>query len=81
MLIIEVEIVLGLIAEEIGNTFCTAPKCNQNFDARFGATVVPKHALYGLNTAYNIFYNFFGDFLRYLGFTTSRADQYLWLKK
>ena len=43
--------------------------------------MVLKHVLYGLKTPYNSFDNFFGDFLIYLGFTTSREDQEFWLNK
>ena len=43
--------------------------------------VVIKCALYSLNTASNSFHDFIGDFLKDLGFTPSRADKYLWLRK
>ena len=43
--------------------------------------MVLKRYLYGLNTALKSFHKYFGDFLIYLGFTPSRADQYLWIRK
>ena len=38
-------------------------------------------ALYVLKTASNSFHKCFGEFLRDIGFTPSRADQYLWIRK
>ena len=85
---IAVENVLGLMAVDIGNYFCTAPCeetiwsiCGQEFGAKFGAIAVIKCALYGLKTAYNSFHDLFGDFLIDMGFTPYRSDQYLWLSK
>ena len=43
--------------------------------------VVLKRALCGLKTASASFHKFLGDFLREMGFTPSRADQDLWMKK
>ena len=72
----------------MGNDFFTAPcaeniwfTCGQEFGAKFGAVVVLKRALYGLKTASNSFHNFFGELLRYIGFTSSRADQDLLISK
>ena len=85
---IAVNILFGLMAGDIGNSFFTAPctekvcsTCGQQFGANFGDIVVLKRALYGLNTAYNLFHNFFGDFLIDIIFTPYMADQYLWLSK
>ena len=43
--------------------------------------MVLKQDLHGLKTASNSLHKYFGDFLRYLGFTPSKADQYLWITK
>ena len=37
--------------------------------------------MYGLKTSPNSFHKHFEDFIRYLGFTPSRADQDLWIRK
>ena len=67
------------MAGDIGNAFFTAT-CAENiwstwgqeFGARFVGIDVINLALYGLNTASNLFHNFFGEFLRDKGFNTSR---------
>ena len=76
------------MAGESGNSFCTAPwaekiwfTCGQEFGAQFGAIFVLKRALYGLKIASDSFHNFFGKFLRCIGFTSSREDQDLWMRK
>ena len=88
MLMIAVKNGLVLMAGDTGNAFCTAlcvenilSKCGMNLVQDFGAIVVLKRALYGLKNAYKSFRNFFGEFLRDIGFTSSRADQDLWLDK
>ena len=43
--------------------------------------MVLKRALYGLKTASNSFHKYSEDFLIDLVFTSSRADQYLWICK
>ena len=53
----------------------------QELAVRFCAVVFPKRELYGLKTAYNSFCNLFGVLLRDIGFTPSRAEQYLWMRK
>ena len=79
---------LVIIAGGIRNAFCTAPCAEQiwytfvqEFGARFGGIVVLNCALYCFKTSYNSFHNLFGNFLRDIGFTPSRADQDLWLIK
>ena len=44
---------------------------------KFVAMVVLKRELYGFNTEYNSLHNFFAEFLTYLRFTPSRANQNL----
>ena len=79
---------LEFMSGDIGNAFCTAPCAEKvwsvagpEFGQKEGCTVVLKRALYGLNTASRSFHEFFGDFLRSLGFEPSRADQDLWIRK
>ena len=88
MLLIAVKNDLGFMAGDIGNAFCTAPCAEKiwsvagdQFGTRKGSIVVLKRALYGLKTASASFHQFLGDFLREMGFTPSRADQDLWLRK
>ena len=44
---------------------------DNNFPKDFAINVL-KRALYGLNTAYNPFHNFFGEFLMDISFNPSR---------
>ena len=88
MLIISVKNGFLLMSGNIGNVFCTATclkniwsTCGEEFGAIFGADVVIKRALYGLNAAYNSFHKFFVGFLRDLGFNPYRSDQDLCLSK
>ena len=88
MILIDVKNGLGLVSGDIGNVLCRSP-CDENiwsccgaeFGTRCGAEVVLKWYLYGLKTASNSFHKYYGDFLRDLGFTSSRADQDLWIIK
>ena len=43
--------------------------------------VTLKRALYGLKTASRLFHEFFGDCLRQMGLSPTRADQDLWYRK
>ena len=77
---------LRFMTGDIGNAFCTAPcaekiwsQCGPEFGHKQGMRVVLKRALYGLKTAARSFHEFFGDFLRTMGFKPSRADQDLWI--
>ena len=88
MLLIAVKNGLVIMAEDIGNELCMDPCaeniwscCGANFGPRCGTVVVLKRALYVLKAASNSPHKCFGDFLRELGFTTSRSDQYLWISK
>ena len=79
---------LGLMDGDIVNEFCMSPCdkniwscCGADFGTRCDAVVFLKGDLYGLKTASNSFQNYFGDFIRDLGFPPSRADQYLWIHK
>ena len=79
---------LGVMTGDIGNAFPTAPcaekiwsKCGPEFGSKEGAIVTLKRALYGLKTASRSFHEFFGDTLRHMGFTPTRADQDLWYRK
>ena len=88
MILIDLKNGLGLVAGDIGNALCRAP-CAENiwscygaeFGPRCGAAVVLKWDLYVLKTESNSFHKYYGDFLRDLGFTPSRADQDLWILK
>ena len=88
MLLIAVKNRLGLMDVYIGNLLCTTP-CAENicscFNVEFGprcvASVVLKRDLYGLKMASNSFQKYFGYFIRDLGFTPSRVDQYFWIFK
>ena len=88
MLLISVKNGLGLMAGDIGNALFTSPCaekiwscCSAEFGPICGAVVVPKRALYGLKTASHSLHKYFGDFLRYPGFTPSIAYQDLWIRK
>ena len=88
MLLIYVKNGLLLMDGDIGNASCTSPFsekiwscCSAEFGPRCGAVVVLKRALYELKTASNAFHKYFGEFIRDLGFTTSRSDQDLWNHK
>ena len=79
---------LGIMAGDIGNTFCMSPcteniwsRCGADFGPRCGAVVVPKRNLYGLETTSNSFHKYFLEFLRNLGHIPSIADQDLWIRK
>jgi hypothetical protein len=79
---------LGIMTGDIGNAFPTAPcaekvwsKCGPEFGDQEGAIVTLQRALYGLKTASRSFHEFFGDTLRRMGFTPTRADQDLWYRK
>ena len=79
---------LGIMAVDIGNVFCMATCaenicscCVEEFGPRCDSIVVLNWDLYGLKMASNSFYRYFGDFLRDLVFTPSRADQDLWIIK
>jgi Reverse transcriptase (RNA-dependent DNA polymerase) len=79
---------LGIMTGDIGNAFPTAPcaekvwsKCGPEFGEQEGAIVTLQRALYGLKTASRSFHEFFGDTLRRMGFTPTRADQDLRYRK
>ena len=87
MILISVKNGLGLMAGDIGNALCTSPCaenicscCGEEFGPRCGASLVLNWYLYGLNTASNSFHKYFGDFIKYLGFTVPRAYQYLLIR-
>jgi hypothetical protein len=80
---------LDLMVGDVGNAFPTAPCAERiwsvagpefQHQGREGSKVILKRALYGLKTASRSFHEFFGDTLRRMGFTCSRADQDLWLR-
>ena len=88
VILIAVKNELGLMEEDIGNLLCTTPcaeniwsYCGAEFGPRCGAIVVLNKSLRGLKTASNTFQKYSGYFLRDPGFTSSRADQYLWICK
>ena len=79
---------LGFMSGDIGNACCNAPCAEKVWlvagpesGQKEGCIVVLKRALYGLNNASRSSHEFFGDFLRSLGFKPLRADQYLWIRK
>ncbi len=80
---------LELMVGDVGNAFPTAPCAEKiwstagpefHHQGKEGSRVILKRALYGLKTASRSFHEFFGDKLRRMGFTSSRADQDLWLR-
>ena len=79
---------LGIIYVQIVNELCMSPCakniwscCGVEFGPKYGAVLVLKRDLYGLKMAPNSLHKYFGDFLRYLRFTPSIADQELWIRK
>lgn len=81
---------LELMVGDVGNAFPTAPCAEKiwssagaefKFQGKEGSKVILKRALYGLKTASRSFHEFFGDKLRRMGFTCTRADQDLWIRK
>jgi len=79
---------LSIMTGDIGNAFPTAPcaekvwsVCGPEFGVKEGAIVTLQRALFGLKTASRSFHEFFGDTLRRMGFTPTRADQDLWYRK
>ena len=79
ILLVAVKNWLGIIDVDIVIELYTAPCdtniwscCDTEFGPRCGVAVVLKCSLYGLKTASNFFHNYFGEFLRELGFPPSR---------
>jgi hypothetical protein len=90
LLIIASKNSLQFMVGDIGNAFCTAPlppnhkiwsRAGAEFLSKEGAKVSLKRALYGLPVASRAFHEFFGNTLTIMGFTPSRADQDLWIRK
>ena len=86
MLLIAVKNGLELMDGDIGNSLCMAPCAENSWSCcaadsgnRFGGVVVLKQALCVLNIESNSFHKYFGDFIRYVGFTSSIIDQDLWI--
>ena len=73
---------------DVANAFPTAPcqekvwsQAGPEFKDKEGSIVKIKRALYGLATAARAYHEFFADLLRRMGFTPSRADEDLWVRK
>ena len=79
---------LGVLCGDIGNAFITADcmekiysRAGPEFEDREGAILVFKKALYGLRSSSRAFRAHFADFLRGMGFTATRYDRDVWMRK
>jgi Reverse transcriptase (RNA-dependent DNA polymerase) len=90
LMLILIQNSLELMVGDVVNAFLTAPCAEKlwsiagsefQHQGKEGSKVILKRALYGLKTSSRSFHEFFGDKLRRMGFTCSRADLDLWIKK
>ena len=79
---------LNFITGDIGNAFVQAQtqekiysKAGPEFGPRSGCIVILKKALYGLSTSARAWNLELGDSIRRMGYTPTRADPDLWIKK
>jgi hypothetical protein len=79
---------LVTLCGDIGNAFITADcmekiysRAGPEFDEREGAVLVLKKALYGLRSSSRAFRAHFADFLRGMGFSASRYDRDVWMRR
>ena len=79
---------LPVLCGDIGNAFITA-ECMEKiythagpeFGEREGSVLIFKKALYGLRSSSRAFRTHFADFLRSLGFSATRYDRDVWMRK
>lgn len=79
---------LPILCGDIGNAFITA-ECMEKiysyagpeFGEREGSVLIFKKALYGLRSSSRAFRTHFADFLRSLGFSATRYDRDVWMRK
>ena len=78
---------LETLAGNIGNAFIQARTkekcytvCGEEFGKKKGWIAIVIQALYGLTTSANRWRSLFADFLRGLGFSSSRFDRDVWLR-
>ena len=80
---------LKLLCGDVGNAYVNAytkelvySKCGKEFGPDLeGKTVVIRKALYGLRTSSERWWSHFADTIRGLGFTNTRYDKDVWLRK
>ena len=79
---------LSILCGDIGNAFITADcmekiysRAGPEFDEREGSILVLKKALYGLRSSSRAFRAHFADFLRGMGFSASRYDRDVWMRR
>jgi hypothetical protein len=79
---------LSLMTCDVSNAFPTAPTeekvwcvAGPEFGKKEGSTIEIQRAMYGLAGSARAFADFLADCIRRLGFTPSRADPDLWIKK
>ena len=78
---------LSVLCGDIGNAFIQATtnekvftKCGPEFGDRQGAIAIISRALYGLTTSAERFRTMLADFLRTIGFKSSRFDRDVWMR-
>ena len=78
---------LTVLAGDIGNAFIQARTkekcytvCGPEFGAREGSIAIIVRALYGLTTSAERWRTLFADFLRSLGFVSTRYDRDVWMR-
>jgi Reverse transcriptase (RNA-dependent DNA polymerase) len=79
---------LPILCGDIGNAFITADcleklytHAGPEFGDREGSVLVFKKALYGLRSSSRAFRAHFADFLRSLGFSATRYDRDVWMRR
>ena len=87
-LIVQRDSNLPILCGDIGNAFITAncmkkvyPRAGPEFEDRKGSILIIKKALYGLHSSSRAFRAHFADYLRSLGFSATRYDHDVWMRR